>query len=232
MWNLTPFIQGLGVGFAVCVAIGPISILILRRTVADGRLAGLVSGLGAAIADAIIGAIGALFLSIILPLLDKHNTAVQFVGGGVVISMGIFLLCTPPRIKEVKRPVRERNLFVACISTCALTMSNPITLLSMTTIIAATGMGGPDTNHTHAAMLVAGIFTASMAWWVFLCFCAHTMARLLGHGFLKAINMLAAIIVIIFGVWMVINQAQKKVFDYQQNRRHTIQQEHADGQAG
>lgn len=221
MLDITPFFKGLFVGFAVCVAIGPIAILILRRTIADGRLAGLVSGLGAATADALIGAIVALFLSFILPILDEHNTAVQFVGGGVVISMGIYLLCTPPRIKETNRPVHERNLFVAYLSTCALTMSNPITLLSMTTLITATGMGGPDTNHTHAALLVAGIFTFSMAWWVFLCTCAHTVARLLGHGFLKTINMVAAIIVIIFGVWMVVNQAQKKISEHQQSRKHT-----------
>ncbi len=215
MLDLTPFLKGLGAGFAVCVAIGPIAILILRRTIADGRLAGLVSGLGAAAADSLIGALGALFLSWILPILDAHNTAVQFVGGGVVISMGIFLLCTPPRIKEVNRPVHERNLLVAFFSTAALTMSNPITLLSMTTIIAATGMGGPDTNYTHAALLVAGIFSASMMWWIFLCTCAHGMARALGHGFLKTINMVAAIIVIIFGVWMVVNQARKKISEHQ-----------------
>ncbi|AWI09947.1 LysE family translocator [Ereboglobus luteus] len=218
MMDLTPFAQGLGAGIAVCVAIGPIAILILRRTMADGRLAGLVSGFGAATADAIIGAIGALFLSWILPILDAHNTAVQFVGGGVVISMGIFLLCTPPRIKEVKRPVHERNLIVAYFSTCVLTLSNPITLFSMTTIIAATGMGGPDTNHMHAAMLVSGIFVASMGWWVLLCMCAHTVSRLLGHGFLRRLNMIAAIIVIIFGVCMVVNQAQKKL--YQAQRHH------------
>lgn len=219
MPDLTPFIKGLGAGFAVCVAIGPIAILILRRTIADGRLAGLVSGLGAAAADSFIGAIGALFLSWILPMLDAHNTAVQFVGGGVVISMGVLLLCTPPRIKEVNRPVHERNLLVAFFSTAALTVSNPITLLSMTTIIAATGMGGPDTNYTHAAMLVLGIFVSSMAWWIFLCTCAHAVARALGHGFLKTINMVAAIIVIIFGLCMVVNQAQKKISGYQHGQK-------------
>lgn len=211
MQNLTPFFQGLGVGLVVCVAIGPIAILVLRRTIADGRLAGLVSGFGAATADALLGAFAALFLSWLIPILDAHNTAVQFVGGGVVISMGIYLLCTPPRIKEINRPVHERNLFVAYISTSLLTVANPITLFSMTTIIAATGMGGPDTDHTHAALLVAGIFVASMGWWVFLCTCAHTIARLLGHGFLRRLNMIAAIIVIVFGVYMVVNQAQKKL---------------------
>jgi len=212
-----PFIQGIFVGLAVCVPVGPIAILIMRRTVVEGWLAGFISGLGAATADALVGAAGALFLSFILPVLDAHNTAVQFVGGGIVISMGIFLLSTPPKIKEVNRPLHERNLVVACITTCALTLSNPITLLSMTTLIATTGMGGPSTNYAHATMLVAGVFTASTCWWIFICTCADWLARKLGNGFLRALNLVAAILVIIFGVWMVAHQAQIKLHEYQRH---------------
>jgi len=214
-----PFIQGIVVGFAVCIPVGPIAILIMRRTVVEGRVAGFVSGLGAATADALVGAIGALFLSFILPYLDAHNTAVQFVGGGIVISMGIFLISTPPKIKEVNRPLHERNLLVACLSTCVLTLSNPLTLLSMTTLLAATGMGGRDTNYIRAAVLVAGIFTASTSWWIFICTCADWLARKLGNGFLRTLNLIAAILVIIFGVGMVVNQAREKLQEYQHHMR-------------
>jgi len=210
-----PFIQGIVVGFAVCIPVGPIAILIMRRTVVEGRVAGFISGLGAATADALVGAIGALFLSFILPYLDSHNTAVQFVGGGIVISMGIFLLSTPPKIKEVNRPLHERNLRIACLSTCLLTLSNPLTLLSMTTLLAATGLGGRDTDYIRAAVMVSGIFTASTIWWLFICTCADWLARKLGNGFLRVLNLVAAILVIIFGVGMVVHQAQKKLYDYQ-----------------
>ena len=219
-----PFVQGIFVGLAVCVPVGPIAILIMRRTVVEGWLAGFISGLGAATADALVGAAGALFLSFILPVLDAHNTAVQFVGGGMVISMGIFLLSTPPKIKEVNRPLHERNLVIAYFTTCALTFTNPITLLSMTTLISTTGMGGPNTNHTHATLLIAGIFAASTCWWIFICTCADWLARKLGNGFLRTLNLVAAILVIIFGVWLVANQAQKKISEHQRHMRHeTVQ---------
>jgi len=218
------FLQGIGVGLAVCVPVGPIAILIMRRTMVEGKVAGFISGLGAATADAIIGTLGAFFLSLILPILDAHNTAVQFVGGGIVIAMGIFLLSTPPKIKEVNRPLHERNLLMAYFSTCVLTLSNPIPLLSMITLIAATGMGGQDTNYVRAAVLVAGIFAASTAWWIFICTCTDWLARRLGNGFLRVLNLVAAILVIIFGVWMVAHQAQKKIYDYQHHiHRQTTQ---------
>jgi len=209
-----PFVQGLGVGFAVCIPVGPIAILIMRRTMSEGRVAGFISGLGAATADALVGAIGALFLSFILPILDAHNTAVQFVGGGIVISMGIFLLSTPPKIREVNRPLHERNLLVAYLSTCLLTLSNPITLLSMTTLLVPTGVGGHDANYLHAIILVAGIFTASTIWWIFICTCSAWVARKLGNGFLRMLNLIAAIFVITFGVGLIMYQAQKKLYEH------------------
>jgi len=211
----TYFIQGVVVGFAVCIPVGPIAILIMRRTVVEGRIAGLVSGLGAATADVIVGILSTFFLALVLPILDAHNTAVQFVGGGIVISMGIFLLCTPPKVKEINRPLHERNLLMAYLSTCALTLANPLPLLGMTMFIAATGMGGPNTDYLRAAMLVAGIFAAATTWWIFICTCADWLARTLGNGFLRTINLIAAILVIISGVWLVAKQAEEKLHLYE-----------------
>jgi len=211
----TFFLKGIFVGFAICVPVGPIAILIMRRTVVEGRIAGFVSGLGAATADAIVGILGAFFLALIVPILDAHNTAVQFVGGGIVLSMGVFLLCTPPKVKEVNRPLRERNLLMAYFSTCALTLSNPLPLLGMPALMTATGMGGPNTDYASAAMLVAGIFAAATAWWIFICTCANWLARMLGNGFLRTINLVAAILVIIGGVWLIAKQANEKLHLYE-----------------
>jgi threonine/homoserine/homoserine lactone efflux protein len=47
--------RGVVIGFSIAAPVGPIGILCIRRTLADGRVAGLVSGLGAATADAIYG---------------------------------------------------------------------------------------------------------------------------------------------------------------------------------
>ncbi len=53
------FLKGIVVGAVIAVPVGPVGILCLRRTIFDGRLSGLVSGLGAATADALFGAIAA-----------------------------------------------------------------------------------------------------------------------------------------------------------------------------
>ena len=55
--NLPLLLQGLIMGFAIAAPVGPIGVLCIRRTLAHGRLAGLISGLGAASADAVYGAV-------------------------------------------------------------------------------------------------------------------------------------------------------------------------------
>jgi len=44
--------KGVLLGFSIAAPVGPIGVLCIRRTLADGRAAGFVSGLGAATADA------------------------------------------------------------------------------------------------------------------------------------------------------------------------------------
>ena len=50
-------LRGLIIGFSIAAPVGPIGVLCIRRTLADGRLYGLVSGLGAATADALYGCV-------------------------------------------------------------------------------------------------------------------------------------------------------------------------------
>ncbi|MDR0901254.1 MAG: LysE family transporter, partial [Opitutaceae bacterium] len=111
------------VGVAICIPVGPIAVLILRRTIADGRFAGFISGLGAALADALIGIMAVLFLAALMPSIEQHRGAIQLVGGAFIISMGVFILRTPPKIREPKRPIHERHLLTAFFSTCVLTIS-------------------------------------------------------------------------------------------------------------
>jgi len=48
-------LRGLILGLSIAAPVGPIGVLCIRRTLSDGQVAGLVSGLGAATADALYG---------------------------------------------------------------------------------------------------------------------------------------------------------------------------------
>ena len=74
-------LRGFVLGFTIAAAVGPISLLVIRRTLAEGQLYGLVSGLGVATADATYGAIAAFGLSAITDVLVNARQVLGLVGG-------------------------------------------------------------------------------------------------------------------------------------------------------
>ena len=74
-------IRGFVLGFTIAAAVGPISLLCIKRTLAEGRTVGFVSGLGVATADATYGAIAAFGLTAITDQLVAFRQPLAIVGG-------------------------------------------------------------------------------------------------------------------------------------------------------
>jgi threonine/homoserine/homoserine lactone efflux protein len=75
------FVRGLIIGLSIAAPVGPIGVLCIRRTLADGHTAGLVSGLGAATADAVYGCIAGFGLTLISSLLLQQQLVLSLFGG-------------------------------------------------------------------------------------------------------------------------------------------------------
>ena len=86
---LAVFVKGLLMGLAIAAPVGPIALLCIRRTLAHGRWAGFVSGLGAATADGFYGAIAAFGLTAFSNLLTQHTSTLTLVGGLFLCYLGL-----------------------------------------------------------------------------------------------------------------------------------------------
>jgi len=161
-------LRGLALGFAIAAPVGPIGVLCIRRTLADGRLIGFVSGLGAATADAFYGAVAAFGLTVVADLLAGQRIWVRLFGGLFLCVLGLRTLLRRP----VARPTRtttgvRRGIAGAYGSTLALTLTNPATILSFAAIFAGLGLAG-SAGRAAAALLVFGVFLGSALWWLIL----------------------------------------------------------------
>src|SRR3546814_11212670 len=78
------FIDGLIFGLVLAAPVGPVAVLCVQRTIAEGRLHGLLSGLGAAIGDAFYGAIAAFGISAV----ETWRSGKRSVGQGGVTTCG------------------------------------------------------------------------------------------------------------------------------------------------
>lgn len=197
---LTSFVTGIIIGYSVAAPVGPIALLIMRRTLNEGRLAGFVSGLGAATADLLCGLIAAFGLSAITVLISTHHRALQLVGGLFMIVLGIATWRAHDPA-AAKRPLHERNLFLAYLFTFLLTLSNPLTLLGLVGVVAAAGVAGPAHSHLDTAVVGCGIFFGSSLWWLTLCNIAGWLGKKLGNRSLHVINMMASAVIVGFGLW-------------------------------
>jgi threonine/homoserine/homoserine lactone efflux protein len=86
--ELAIFLKGILIGFAMAVPVGPIGIMCIRKTLTDGRLRGLMIGLGAATADLLYGCIAAFGLTAISNAIAIERTWIRLVGGAFLGRYG------------------------------------------------------------------------------------------------------------------------------------------------
>lgn len=159
-------LKGIVVGFAIAAPVGPIGVLCITRTLAKGRTAGFVSGLGAASADAVYGLTATLGLTFISAFLIEGTAWLRLFGGAFLVVLGIRIFLERPT--ERSTPARGGALFGAYASTFFLTLTNPATIFSFAAIFAGLGAGGETGDYPSTALLVLGVFLGSALWWLLL----------------------------------------------------------------
>ena len=191
-------IRGLIVGFSIAAPVGPIGVLCIRRTLAHGRATGFVSGLGAATADAIYGGIAGFGLTLLSGFLIGQQHGLRLAGGAFLVYLGLRTFLARP-VADTAR-VGGNGLAGAYASTLFLTLTNPMTILSFAAIFAGLGLGPAARSYGAAAVLVAGVFTGSAAWWLILSSGAGAFRSRFTPRGLRWVNRLSGTVIMLFGL--------------------------------
>lgn len=194
--------RGLVLGFAIAAPVGPIGVLCIRRTLAHGRAAGLVSGLGAATADALYGVVAALGLTAVSGLLIGAQSWLRLAGGLFLLYLGARTFAAPPA-EQAARTSGGLGLTGAYLSTFLLTITNPATILSFLAVFAGLGLAagaGTAADTRFAATLVAGVFLGSALWWLLLSSGVSLLRARLDSRALAWVNRASGGIIAAFGL--------------------------------
>jgi threonine/homoserine/homoserine lactone efflux protein len=158
-------IRGLIAGLIIAAPVGPVNVLCISRTLTKGRGAGLVSGLGAAAADAFYGSIAGFGISLVIQFLIREEFWIRLFGGILLVLIGISYYFKPPRkLSQDSQAETGQSDFV---STFFLTLTNPTTVLSFLAVLAGLGMSQARASWV-TLLLVLGIFCGSLLWWIIL----------------------------------------------------------------
>jgi len=199
MLEIEVFLKGLIVGLSIAVPVGPIGVLCIRRTLAQGRIIGLLSGIGAATADALYGAIAGFGLTILSNFLIGQKLWLHLIGGGLLCLLGVKTFLSRPA--EPGTSVEGSSLWNAYLSTFFLTLTNPMTLLFFVAVFAGLGIGSERHHYVTAGILVAGVFIGSAMWWFVLIGFTGILRGLFNFERLQWLNRISGLIIIGFGLY-------------------------------
>ena len=189
-------LKGIVIGIVIAVPVGPVGVMCVRRTIFASRLAGLISGIGAATGDAMFGFIAAFGLTFISDLLIGYQQWLRVAGGVYLIWVGGSALLAPPEITPRSPRSAEIRDFV---STFALTLSNPITILVFLGIFSAIGLSGEEATLDRAAILVLVVWLGSLLWWLAVGFGLGRLFRSFEPRYLGWINRGSGTILLVSG---------------------------------
>ncbi len=215
------FVKGLIVGFCLAAPVGPIAAICVQRTIAKRWMSGVLSGLGAAAADAVYGAVAAFGATIISEFLITEHEWLQRVGGVILLMLGARLLLMRPVERANGAP--NRGLAGDFLSTFVLTLTNPMTFVAFAAIFATMGIGAVHGRPMLTAELVGGVFAGSAAWWIILCAGAFALRRHFDFKRLVFVNRATGVFVIVVGlVYLFVNMSKEPTIPIPERlRAHT-----------
>ncbi len=199
-----PFLlKGFAIGFSIAAPVGPIGVLCIRRTLAEGRAFGLISGLGAATADAIYGSMAGFGLTFISNFLVSQQKWLRLIGGVFLFYLGLKTLLVKPA--EHVALAKGNGLVGAYASTFFLTLTNPMTIISFAAIFAGLGLASTSGNYVSAGVLVLGVFIGSVLWWLILSCSVGVFREKFNARGLQWVNRISGAIITGFGLFALLS---------------------------
>ncbi len=191
------FLQSMLIGLSIAAPVGPIGVLSIRRTLTEGRAAGIATGMGAALADAVYGAIGAYGATTVVQLLLGHETLLGVVGVALLLWLAWRTAAQPVGAR------RAADVSAAAIGghvggTFLLTLSNPATILSF---MAVFGGLASQVKVTSPAVMVLGVLLGSTAWWLFLAGVVGALRERFDARWERAVNRVSAGLLAALAAW-------------------------------
>ncbi len=174
--------QGFIVGFLAAVPLGPMGMVCVQRTLAYGRLSGLVSACGLALAAAFWCVVAAQGLRSVAELVAGHETI-------FTLALGVFLLVAGAAglarggCPVAPLPRDGVGSLVGQFTSCFLGVAfNPITFVTMTAVLAILGGVGTRLGLNGAIGLAGAAFAGGMSVWLCLTQGIALMRERLGEG--------------------------------------------------
>lgn len=191
------FISALLIGLSIAAPVGPIGLLTIQRSLEHGPRAGLATGLGAAAADAVYGAIGAYGVNWLIGTLIDARVPLALFGAAFLLRMA-WGLVRAPAVERAAADTPARQGWQYFAGTFVLTLSNPATILSF---IAVFGTLAGRSATDAPGLMVLGVLAGSALWWLFLSSAVGRWRDRFDSRWRRRVNLASATVLAGFALW-------------------------------
>jgi threonine/homoserine/homoserine lactone efflux protein len=200
----TFLLKGFLVGLSIAAAIGPISLLCIQRTAANGFKFGMSVGFGAALADIVYSTIAGAGLVTLSSFMLDYENIISAVGSWFLLWLGIKTFKSQTKELNETHTEKKESLLRLLFSSFFLTLSSPMTIILFTAIFSGMGLLSLSGQEHAATSIVLGVFLGSMCWWVILSTSVDAFRDKLSPAMLTRINRASGIMLIGFAAFALI----------------------------
>lgn len=208
-WGLPAavFLPAMLIGLSIAAPVGPIGLLVIERSLRQGFGVGLATGLGAAVADAAYGAVGAFGVVTLLAWLQAARLPLIW-GGSLLLLVLAWRTWraagqAPGGTGDAPETGAPVALLTAFTGTVLLTLANPATVLSFVAIFGSLAGSWPGGGtRAAAAWMVAGVFAGSALWWLLLATGVAAARHRIGARGRRWVGRASALLLLGFALWM------------------------------
>ena len=200
---MNSYISGLIIGFLVALPVGTVCVLCVTRSLQYGKSSGYSTGLGASAADLIYGIIAIYGLTAISGQLLVNQPVLRLAGGLCIVFIGMRMMVKKVSTEENVVVTHETNI-KDFISTFFITLSNPITMIAFIAALSNINHLFDRIDFFQSTLIVFGIFSGSMLWWIILVNIALHFKQYLNDVYLKRINMVSGFFILSIGLFLII----------------------------
>lgn len=192
---------GFLIGVLIALPAGPTNVLGLQRAAERGFFGGLAAGIGIMIGDGVIALGAALGVNAISGAIRQYRTAIQIIGGLVLIGAGLKLFITRPSFTSVTEAAKATlGDYVWDIPKMTLvTVTNPAAVLSLVAIFGGVSSFVEVESYIDAITMVAAIMGGSFCYWLIVSRLISSIRHTFDEIQMARLNKVAGLILIGFG---------------------------------
>lgn len=193
-------LAGIAAGLLISVPLGPVGVLIIRKTLNKGRYAGYFGGAGAVTADTFFAIIAGFGVSIITNFIDSYQMEIR-IGGGLILMILAYRIFTSNVVDQIRQKGKNSTLWADFMHTYFLTLSNPLTIIVIGAIFAAGGPG-KDAGQTEILTLITGVLAGAATWWLVLVTLVNLFRKKIRLKTLWYLNKVTGALIFVFGIFV------------------------------